>query len=139
MRHWSSLNVTPKVEPRRAIVPWVLRREDGRLQFVCGLDRLLLSTEAPLRGQDFQTFSEFAFRNGEEISFSLNWSRSYGPPPPPIEAIEALESARSLWSRWAARFTPPQEWGDVVDHHRMGDGKTIAGLFHDVRRSAFNR
>jgi GH15 family glucan-1,4-alpha-glucosidase len=97
-----------------AIVPWVSRQADDRLQFIAGPDRLLLSTKAPLRGEDFRTLSEFTLRAGEEVSFALNWSASYRPPPPPLDAAEALKGAKSLWSEWAATFKPPNEWGDAV-------------------------
>ena len=60
-----------------AIVPWVSRQEDGRLQFIAGPDRLLLDTAAPTRGEDMRTVGEFEVGAGEEVSFVLNWSPSF--------------------------------------------------------------
>jgi hypothetical protein len=42
-----------------SVVPWVLRQNDGRLQFTARPDRLLLDTSVPTRGQDFRTVGEF--------------------------------------------------------------------------------
>jgi GH15 family glucan-1,4-alpha-glucosidase len=39
-------------------VPWVTRRDDGRLQLVAGADRLLLDTSVSLRGEDMRTVGE---------------------------------------------------------------------------------
>ena len=33
------------------IIPWVLRREEGRVQFTAGPDRLLLDSPVALRGE----------------------------------------------------------------------------------------
>ena len=97
-----------------AIVPWVSRQPDGRLQFIAGPDRLLLATKVATRGEDFRTLSEFEVGADDEISFSLNWSPSYRAPPAQLDAAAALDSAASLWSEWAATFKPPQEWGDAA-------------------------
>ncbi len=97
-----------------SIVPWVSRQPDGRLQFIAGPDRLLLATRAPIRGEDFRTLSEFELSAGDELSFSLNWSLSYRPPPPPLDIAEAVAGAKSIWSEWAATFEPPHEWGEAT-------------------------
>ncbi|HLH51768.1 MAG TPA: glycoside hydrolase family 15 protein [Roseiarcus sp.] len=97
-----------------AITPWVSRQPDGRLQFIAGPDRLLLATKVATRGEDFRTLSEFEIGAEDEISFSLNWSQSFRPPPSQLDAKAALDGAVSLWSQWAASFKPPQEWGDAA-------------------------
>ncbi len=97
-----------------AIVPWVSRREDGRLQFIAGPDRLLLDTTAPTRGEDFRTVGQFTVGAGQEVSFVLNWSPSYRASPAPLSAVSALERVESFWSGWVAPFTPPREWREAV-------------------------
>jgi GH15 family glucan-1,4-alpha-glucosidase len=42
-----------------SVVPWVSRKEDGRLEFTAGPDRLLQDATVPLRGVDFRTVGEF--------------------------------------------------------------------------------
>ena len=81
-----------------AITPWVSRQEDGRLQFTAGPERLLLDTTASTRGEDFRTLSEFSVGAGQEVSFVLNWSLSFRPPPAPLQATETLKRVESFWS-----------------------------------------
>ena len=82
-----------------AIVPWVSRQEDGRLQFIAGPDRLLLDTATPTRGEDFRTIGEFTVGAGQEVSFVLNWSPSYRAPPAPLSGGIALEGTEVLLVR----------------------------------------
>ena len=96
------------------MTPWVTRQEDGRLQFIAGPDRLLLATKVETRGEDYRTLGEFEVGAGEDVSFALNWSPSFRAPPPPLEPAIAFDHAKALWSQWAARFEPPEEWGDAV-------------------------
>ena len=56
------------------LVPWVSRRQDGRLQFTAGPDRLLLDTAVLTRGEGLCTVGAFTVREGENASFVLNWS-----------------------------------------------------------------
>ncbi len=97
-----------------SVLPWVSRQEDGRLQFIAGPDRLLLDTALSLRGEDLRTVGEFTVTAGQEVSFVLNWSPSYRPPPPPLQAGKALEEVESFWCGWAQQFTPPEHWADAV-------------------------
>ena len=109
-----------------AIVPWVSRNEDGRLQFIAGPDRLLLDTAAPTRGEDFRTIGEFTVGAGQEVSFVLNWSPSYRALPAPLSGASALERVESFWSDWAAPFTPPRPWREAV----LRSALTLKALAH---------
>src|SRR6195952_3012865 len=60
-----------------AVVPWVSRQDDGRLHFTAGPDRLTLATPVGLRRADMRTVGEFAVAAGDEVTFSLSWSRSW--------------------------------------------------------------
>ena len=100
-----------------SIVPWVSRQEDGRLQFIAGPDKLLLDTTVETRGEDFRTIGDFTLREGEEVSFVLNWSASFRAAPPPrsgAEVTDALKHVTSFWTGWAAASKPVEPWGDAV-------------------------
>jgi GH15 family glucan-1,4-alpha-glucosidase len=97
-----------------AVVPWVSRQEDGRLQFTAGPDRLLLDTAVPLRGEDWRTVAAFDVSAGEEVSFTLSWTPSFRPAPSPLPGAEALKQVESFWLEWQAPFKPPMEWSDAV-------------------------
>jgi GH15 family glucan-1,4-alpha-glucosidase len=97
-----------------SVVPWVSRREDGRLQLVAGPDRLLLDTAVGLRGENLSTRSEFRLQAGEEVSFVLTWSRSFRDDPPPIDPAESLSSAESSWESWARSCRPAGEWSELM-------------------------
>ncbi len=100
-----------------AVVPWVSQQRDGRLQFIAGPDRLLLDTAVQTRGEDLRTVGEFTVREGESVSFVLNWSPSFRAAPPPLleaELAEATKQVTSFWTGWTAAFKPPERWGDAV-------------------------
>ena len=97
-----------------SVMPWVLRQEDGRLQFTAGPDRLLLDTTVPLRGEDMRTVGEFEVAAGQEIGFTLSWTLSYRPAPAPLQAADALAQVEAFWSDWTAKFEPAGEWSDAV-------------------------
>jgi len=97
-----------------AVVPWVSRLDNGRLQFIAGPDRLLLDTALSVRGEDLRTIGEFTMRAGQELSLVLNWSPSYRAPPQPLQAGTALKEVESFWSGWVQQFTPPEHWADAV-------------------------
>ena len=97
-----------------SVMPWVSRREDGRLQLTAGPDRLLLDTTVSLRGEDFRTVGEFDVSAGDEVGFTLSWSPSFHSAPASISATEALARVESFWSNWCAGFKPIAEWAPAV-------------------------
>jgi GH15 family glucan-1,4-alpha-glucosidase len=97
-----------------SIVPWVVRQEDGRLQFTAGPDRLLLDTKVDLRGEDFRTVGEFELSADQQVAFTLSWTPSYRNAPLPLQPDEALAQVESLWAEWTANFVPLAEYSDVV-------------------------
>jgi GH15 family glucan-1,4-alpha-glucosidase len=94
--------------------PWVSRCEDGRLQFICGPDRLLLRTIVELTGEDMRTVGEFDVAAGEEISFNLTWTPSFEAVPEPVEAALLLKATEAFWAGWATIFTTKGEWAGEV-------------------------
>ena len=109
-----------------SVVPWVSRRDDGRRAITAGPDRLLLAADVPLRGEDLRTVGNFDVEAGDEIAFTLRWSRSYDPAPAPRSASEALAQAESFWSKWSGRHKSGPEWSDAVKRSLL----TLKALSH---------
>jgi GH15 family glucan-1,4-alpha-glucosidase len=97
-----------------SIVPWVSRRDDGRLELTAGPDRLLLETRVPVHGADLKTVGEFEIAAGNEVAFSLSWSPSYRPAPVPFRAADALAEAEAFWSDWVTQYDSASEWSEAV-------------------------
>lgn len=83
-----------------SVVPWVSRQGESRREITAGPDRLLLDTSVPLRDENFKTVGEFEISAGDEVAFTLSWSRSYHPAPAPLRAADALAQAEAFWSDW---------------------------------------
>ena len=109
-----------------SVVPWVSQQDDGRREIVAGPDRLVLDTAVPLRGEDFKTIGEFEILAGEEVAFTLSWSRSYHAAPEPVRVADALSGAEAFWSDWSTRFKPMGEWSRAV----MRSLLTLKALSH---------
>lgn len=97
-----------------SVVPWVARRSDGRREIAAGPDRLLLAADVQLRGEDLRTVGEFEVEAGEEISFVLNWSRSYDRVPERRSAGDALSQAEAFWYGWSEPCGHGRKWPEPV-------------------------
>ncbi|HZV04166.1 MAG TPA: glycoside hydrolase family 15 protein [Gemmataceae bacterium] len=97
-----------------SIVPWVSRRDDGRLQLVAGPDRLLLDTGVPVRGENMRTVGEFEIGAGDEVSFTLTWTPSFHDVPALQPAGALLDEVHAFWSGWAEQAQVRGEWSDVI-------------------------
>ncbi len=97
-----------------SVVPWVSRRNDGRLQFTAGPDRLLLDTSVSMRGQDFRTIGEFDVSAEREVSFILSWTPSFRSAPSPLQGAQVLQQVESFWLGWTSTFRPTEEWSGAV-------------------------
>jgi GH15 family glucan-1,4-alpha-glucosidase len=109
-----------------AAVPWVTRRDDGRLELIAGPDRLILDTSVPLRGEDMRTVGEFDVVAGQDVTFTLSWTPSYHSDPEPLPAASALSQVEQFWARWSSTFKPQSEWSDAVLRSLL----TLKGLSH---------
>ena len=109
-----------------SVLPWVSRRHDGRREITAGPDQLLLVSGVPLRGEDFRTVGEFNVAEGDEIGFTLSWSRSYGAAPAVRPENEALAQAEQFWTQWSERFKPRRDWSGAV----MRSLLTLKALSH---------
>jgi GH15 family glucan-1,4-alpha-glucosidase len=95
-------------------VPWVSRTDDGRIQFVAGPDRLLLQTTIEIENKDLRTQGDFTVRAGEEVDFSLGWSKSFHPAPAPVVIGQLIEGEENGWREWSSRFPGAGEWSGIV-------------------------
>ena len=96
------------------LVPWATRLEDGRLSFIAGPDRVILSSQVPLRGEHLTTAGEFEVRAGERVSFVLSYCPSYHSLPAPIDADAALRATTRFWHRWIRESSGAGEYTDAV-------------------------
>ena len=97
-----------------SVVPWVSRREDGRLELTAGPDRLILDTAVPLRGENMRTFGDFTLATGEVETFSLTWTPSFKPYPDRLDTDAAMAAAARGWEKWSGQFEPRGEWDAAV-------------------------
>jgi len=97
-----------------AIVPWV-RKTDRGLRAVAGADSLLITTPAPLRGENLKTVGEFTVSEGERVPFVLLWYPSHREMPASPEAEETLRYTEEWWREWSDRLTYRGPWRDAVE------------------------
>jgi GH15 family glucan-1,4-alpha-glucosidase len=98
-----------------ANVPWVSRTQDGSLRAIAGPDMVVLRTDAPLRGEDLRTVSEFELAEGETLSFVLTYAASFGPLPAPIDPAQAEADTEVFWGKWIGRCHYRGRWSEAVD------------------------
>lgn len=119
-----------------SVVPWASRRDDGRLQFIAGADRLLLETSVPLQGKDRRTLGSFAVSANQEVAFGLTWNHSFLEPPEPLNFGKMAEQESSFWNRWVSQVKECGDWTADVKRslitlkalsHRLTGGIVAAG------------
>src|SRR5262249_31729693 len=96
------------------LVPWATRLEDGRHSFIAGPDRLILSSDVPLRGENLKTIGEFCVAGGQTLAFVLSYCRSYLSVPAPIDAAAALRATTRFWRRWVGQSREAGEYTAAV-------------------------
>ena len=111
-------------------VPWFTQEADDRWMAVAGPDRLTLATPVQVHGEDLKTVAEFTVTAGQEIPFSLTWSRSFVAPPEIPDAKEALKRITADWITWSDRAKVAGPWQDAMlrslitlkalTHHQTG-------------------
>jgi GH15 family glucan-1,4-alpha-glucosidase len=95
-------------------VPWATRLGDGRRSFVAGPDRVILSSQVPLRGENLKTVGEFQVHAGQTISFVLSHCSSYLSLPARVDAGAALRATTRFWRRWIGQSCDAGEYGEAV-------------------------
>jgi GH15 family glucan-1,4-alpha-glucosidase len=97
-----------------AAVPWFTREADNRWMAVAGPDRLTLATPVQVHGQDLKTVAEFKIAEGQEIPFSLTWSRSFVEPPEVPDVRNAIERITADWTAWSDQGTVDGPWHEAM-------------------------
>lgn len=95
------------------IVPWVTRRENG-LRAIAGPDALMLTTRAPMHGENLATVSEFTVAEGQSIPFVLTWYPSHEDDPGEIDPMQALAETEKWWLNWSSRCTIRGPWRELA-------------------------
>ena len=86
-------------------VPWVTRLEDGTMRAISGPDMAVFRTDAPLRGENLKTVSEFTVAEGQSMSFTLTYAPSHGEVPEPITPEHELQLTTDFWTDWISKLT----------------------------------
>lgn len=95
-------------------VPWVMRIASNTLRAVAGPDMVLLSTRAPVRGEDLKTVADFVVKAGESVPFVLCYAPSHEQVPPLLNVDESLAETEAFWREWIARGRGVRDWSDLV-------------------------
>lgn len=113
-----------------AVIPWVRRLEDGRIQAIAGPDRVTLTSPGPLVGEDMMTRSNFTVEEGQEAPFILTWSSSYAPEPHQPDPAGTVEHVTRSWQKWSGKHVPKGPYSEAVlrsiitlkalTHHQTG-------------------
>ena len=96
-------------------VPWVTRLQEGVLRAIAGPDMAILTTTAPLRGEDLKTVSDFVIAEGESQTFVLTYGPSYDDVPACANPEQALGETVSFWQEWAGRAKLQGDYADAIE------------------------
>ena len=96
------------------LVPWATRLEDGRHSHPARPDRVVLSSQVPLRGEDLKTVGDFRVRAGETVGFVLSYCSSYGSLPATVNPAAALRATTRFWRRWIGQSGEAGEYTEPV-------------------------
>ena len=95
------------------IVPWVRRDEHG-IHAVAGPDAAYLVTDAPLRGEQMQTASDFTVKAGQRVPFVLTWAPSHLGRPRQVDPEGVLAATEAFWQQWSAKCHVTGPYRDAV-------------------------
>ena len=97
-------------------VPWVVH-VDKHMRAIAGPHLVVLRTEAPLRGEDMKTVSDFTIHEGESICFVLSYGSSMAEDPESFDAYDALKDTSDYWTDWVGKgtFDGKPQWHEAVE------------------------
>lgn len=96
-------------------VPWVSRSELDDLRAISGPHKVVLRSNAELRGSERQsTVSEFTIHEGQTKRFVLSYGLSHEDDPHPIEPRKVLQETDQAWRAWSDRCTRDTLWPDIL-------------------------
>jgi hypothetical protein len=96
-------------------VPWVTRLDDGGISAVAGPTRLVLRSDAKLRGEDLRTVGDFKMKAGKSVAFALSYGASFEDPPKATDPFAALKRTEKFWA--PVERSLPRCW--AVDRRRQ--------------------
>jgi GH15 family glucan-1,4-alpha-glucosidase len=96
------------------LVPWVTRLDDGRVSFVAGPHRLILSAPVRLRGEHLTTVGEFVVGAGESVAFTLSYIDACARVPRPIGPVAALRATERFWRAWVGQSSQTGEYSEAL-------------------------
>ena len=100
------------------IRPWVTRREDeegGRLiAATAGPDMLVLRGDRLPKAVDGRHQDEFDVAEGDSLTYSTTWFKSYRPVPPMLDVDKRLSETTALSERWAGRCSYDGPYREAV-------------------------
>jgi GH15 family glucan-1,4-alpha-glucosidase len=95
-------------------IPWV-ERVDHHMRAIAGPELVVLRTEAPLRGEDLTTVSDFEVRERESVCFVLSYGSSLAEDPAAFDAYDAYRDTEAFWAEWTSQNAHKSDWQDCVE------------------------
>ncbi len=97
-------------------MPW-MTHVDHHMRAIAGPHLVVLRTEAPLRGEDMTTVSDFLVSEGESVCFVLSYGSSTGDDPESFGAYEALRDTQQAWTEWTQKstFDGNPKWHEAME------------------------
>jgi GH15 family glucan-1,4-alpha-glucosidase len=96
------------------VVPWASRLPDGRLQAIAGPDRIVMTTDIPLRGEEQTTRADFEIEEGQDVPIAMTYSSPFSSIPPPFDILAAVKNVSHAWEKWSSKHTPQGPYAEAV-------------------------
>jgi GH15 family glucan-1,4-alpha-glucosidase len=95
-------------------MPWVTHTRADEWTAIAGPDKLVLRTQAALRGVGPRHVGEFVLSAGEELTFVLTYMPSHLAARNPPDVQAALRDTTQFWADWSSKAKLPGRWSDCV-------------------------
>jgi GH15 family glucan-1,4-alpha-glucosidase len=95
-------------------IPWV-QHVDHHMRAIAGPELVVLRTEAPLRGEDLSTVSDFEVHEGESVCFVLSYGSSLGEDPASFDAYRAYSETEQFWMDWTEKRRYRGQYDECVE------------------------
>ena len=96
-----------------SIIPWVRRVERG-IRATAGPDTVHCRSDVELSGKGMTTVADFSVSEGEEISFTLTYSRTQDPAPEERDWRVSLRETESWWNEWIGHCAYDGDYREAV-------------------------
>ena len=95
-------------------IPWV-ESVDHHVRAIAGPELVVLRTEAPLRGEDLTTVSDFEVHEGETVCFQLSYGSSLEDDPASFDANGAYADTEKFWLGWVDKREYRGQYDECVE------------------------